>query len=123
LICAHCEKAVVACHCNEPKTLSSSEIQDDVRDLAVDLHPWPTSNEKAWAIIDDHLEPKRNTIRLLRESAKHQDRVTDEHMRRLEGAIGYLNSRGNIHIDKGFLLDILRGKERYAQQELESPRP
>jgi hypothetical protein len=53
------------------------EAPDDVKDLALDLSPWPISNERAWAIIDDHLGPLRSKIKLLRQTIKHQERIIE----------------------------------------------
>jgi hypothetical protein len=57
--------------------MASTEVPDDVKDLAMDLCPWPLSNEEAWAIIDDHLAPTRRTMKLLRETIRHQSRIIE----------------------------------------------
>jgi hypothetical protein len=87
LICPHCEKSTeINCHCDKPETISSMNVPDDVRDLALDLTPWPISNERAWAIINDHLEGKRSKIGLLRATIKHQERIIEYYEKKQESA-------------------------------------
>ena len=125
MICPHCEKNTeINCHCDKPRTISSLEVDDDVRDLALDLSPLPISNERTWAVIDDHFAPFRARIKSQDTVIKHQDRLVQELMRRNEGARRYLNAVALKHavLEDGMTAKILRGEERYGE-EVESAGP
>ena len=77
MICTHCEKS--SCYCDKPRTISSADAEDDVKNLAVDLSPAPISNERLWYVIEEHLGPKRREIALLRATIKHQDRILEHY--------------------------------------------
>ena len=119
MICPHCEKNTeINCHCDKPRTISSLEVDDDVRDLALDLSPLPISNERTWAVIDDHFAPFRARIKSQDTIIKHQDRLVQELMRRNEGARRYIDHVLTGHVGGLKTLDwntisrILRGEER-----------
>lgn len=110
MICAHCELSSLACQCDKPGTLSSVEIGDDVRRLSEDLSPWPISNERAWYIINQHLQVKRAAL-------KHESRIANEYSKRVQSAIRYITDYMDIRdydIDK--VLRILDGKERHGEE-------
>ena len=41
---------------SEEKTLSSKDASPEVRSLVEALHPWPTSNERAYWIVNEHMK-------------------------------------------------------------------
>ena len=116
MICPHCEGTKnINCHCEKPRTISSLDVPDDVRDLADDLTPLPISNERLWAVIDNHLSPKRVRVELQAAMIKHQDRLVQELMRRNEGARRYISDNDPASIET--LHRILSGEERYGEVE------
>jgi hypothetical protein len=44
---------------SEEETLSSMDASREVHSLVAALHPWPTSNERAYWIVNEHLKDLR----------------------------------------------------------------
>lgn len=54
---------------SEEETLSYNETTEAVRNLVFALHPWPISNERAYAIVHKHLGDLELGIRIYRREA------------------------------------------------------
>jgi hypothetical protein len=54
---------------SEKATLSSSEATEAEKALIHDLHPWPISNERAWAIAHKHMGDSELGLRIYRREA------------------------------------------------------
>lgn len=54
---------------SEETTISSTEATQAEKDLVQDFHPWPISNERAWAIAHKHMGDLELGVRIYKREA------------------------------------------------------